>query len=65
VNFTRDGRALAVTDPHLVVEVVGSYYEEELAEDYVLSLSFFIVEAVGIFLLISSIIRYKRNRSPS
>jgi hypothetical protein len=65
VNLTRDGRALAVTDPHLVVEVVGSYYEEEFAEDYVLSLSFFIVEAVGIFLLISSIIRYKRNRSPS
>jgi hypothetical protein len=65
VNFTRDGRALAVTDPHLVVEVGGSYYEEELTEDYVLSLSFCIVEAVGIFLLISSIIRHKRNRSPS
>jgi hypothetical protein len=64
VTFTKDGRALAVTDPHLEVEVAGSYYEDEMVEDYVLSLLFFVIETLGVFLLISSYIKRKRNRMP-
>jgi|SRR5271157_1744402 len=63
VNFTRDGRALAVTDPHLKVEVAGAYYEDKMVADYVYSLLFFVIEAIGLTLIISSAIRYRRKRA--
>jgi len=63
VNFTRDGTALAVTDPHLKVVVAGEYYEDEMVADYVCSLLFFVIEAIGLTLIITSAIRYRRERA--
>lgn len=62
VNFTKDGTALAVTDPHLNVEVSATYYEDVMVRGAELSVLCIFMEAIGAILLALVAIRYRRNR---
>jgi hypothetical protein len=60
MNFTRDGTPLAVTDPHLKVNIADAYYG--IAGTLYIFPLFVLIEAIGMVLLISSAVRCWRNR---
>lgn len=63
VSFIEDGSALAVTDPHLKVEVADGYLDaDEMMQNLVILALVGLVEVIGMILLVFSGIRYWRNR---
>jgi hypothetical protein len=61
VDFTKDGSQLAVTDPRLKVHLADAYYG--MTETLYVFALFVLIEGIGMVLLISSAVRYWRNRS--
>jgi len=54
VDFTADGSALAVTDPHLVVEITSDFYQGSMWMSFLLLLICSAVAIVGAALLLAS-----------
>lgn len=60
VSFTKDGAELAVTDPHLNIEVSGMTYEDYAFGDIFIFGVALLIEIVGVILLIFAAIRHWR-----
>jgi acyl-homoserine lactone acylase PvdQ len=62
VRFTRDGRALAPTDPHLVIEVRSEFYEGNMVNGLILMAGCTGVSVLGLLLLLVSFLKWFQVR---
>ena len=64
VEFLSDGSALAITDPHLKVEVTNAYYEDVMWESLNNFWPWVALALLGLVLLVAAAVRYRwRGRS--